>query len=283
MFGKFLKWLINLWMLVLGKIVAFKDYPWLDGPMAEGNVVGDKFYELYANNAGLVTSVAADGGLVADFRAVIPANDPFRDRLNARIVHFYEHTAEYKLEVWSQWFSPVSIFFKILISCVSAEMEQLNIPLNPLETSRGMSNEVLHLNDPVSGMVRYACWLRKSLQSGKVVYAGFYSGCVSGGKPFVRVVFPLPGGNVTVLLRVEVQDDGSVKLISNGRGIGDAGYYRVRKYNKDSVKIRYIPIKEGIHVFEDEAGVLRTDHLFYMWKIKFLHLHYKILPKTGTV
>ncbi|MES2704375.1 MAG: hypothetical protein V4649_17170 [Bacteroidota bacterium] len=278
MVGAFLKWTINTWLATTGKVVAFKKYPWLQGPMADNNVIGHQYYEKFATEAGLVVDKSHTGGLVEDFAALVPATDPLKYKLNPRITHFYEHTVQYKLEVWSQWYSPIKYFSKILIRSVSAKMDQLNIPLEPLETSHGMTNEVLHLREP-GGALRYACWLRKSVLSGRVVYAGFYSGCHIDDQPYVRVVFPLPGGNVTVVLQVVVQPDGSVKLVSRGKGIGDAGYYRVARRNGDSVKVRYIPLKESIHVFEDKEGVLRTDHEFSFWNIKFLHLHYKIVMR----
>ena len=278
MFGSFLKWLINLWLGITGKVVLFSNAPWIKGPMATTDVVGDQFYDQYAAQEGLVVDKLHEGGLIGDFSSLISDNDPLKGRLNRRVKHFYEHTTQYKLEVWSQWYSPVAFFSRILIRSVSTKMDQLNIPLEPLETSRGMTNEVLHLIDPATGTLRCACWLRKTVLSGRVVYAGFYSGCMAGGQPYVKVAFPLPKGNVTVLLRVVVQADGSVKLISSGKGFGDAGYYRVAARNNYSVKARYVPLKECIHVFEDAEGVLRTDHEFWFWRIKFLHLHYKIMP-----
>lgn len=280
MFGSFLKWLINVWLRVTGKVVAYKDHEWLRGPMGDDNVIGDRFYELYAARHGLVVNKEHTDGLIDDFAGLIADSDPLKNKLNQRVRHFYEHTTQYKLEVWSQWYSPISFFSRILIKSVSTKMDQLNIPLEPLETSRGMSNEVLQLRDPVTGKLKCACWLRKSILSGRVVYAGFYSGIVSNGVPYVKVAFPLPNGNVTVLLRVDVQEDGSVKLISRGKGIGDAGYYRVQRRDDNSVRLRYLPLKESIHVYEDEQGTLRTDHEFWFWKMKFLHLHYKIYPPS---
>jgi hypothetical protein len=94
----------------------------------------------------------------------------------------------------------------------------------------------------------------------------------------VRVVFPLPKGNVSVVLKPEFRPDGSFRLISNGLGFGGAGYYRVRHHKPGFVKVRMIPLKESIHVFEDEYGDLRTDHEFRFWGIKFLTLHYKLIP-----
>lgn len=51
----------------------------------------------------------------------------------------------------------LGFFARTLIASLSSEMDQLNISLQPLETSRGMSNEVLHLRDPVTGKVQHAC------------------------------------------------------------------------------------------------------------------------------
>lgn len=279
MIGTFLKWIINLWVAVTGKICSFKDYPWLQGPMADALEIGGSYYDVFAKSKGFTVTTAPDAGLLKFFNTAIHADDPLKGKLNPRIAVFYEHTVQYKLEVWSQWYAPYSLFAKILIRTLSTKMDQLNIPLYPLETSRGMSNEVLQITDPETGNLEYACWLRKSILSGRVVYAGFYSACYINGAPYVRVIFPLPGGNVTVILKVVVQEDGSVKLLSNGKRIGDAGYYRVRRHNDASVKVKYIPIKESIHVFEDKEGVLRTDHEFWFLGSRLLHLHYKIMDK----
>jgi hypothetical protein len=275
--GLLLKWLINVWLASTGKRCRFADYPWLQGPMGDTLLIGDEYYKAYA--AATCLDIAQDpaGGLVADFRALIQADDPLRARLLPAVAHFYEHTAQYKLEVWSQWYGPYAIFARTLIRSLSAKMNQLNIPLRPPETSRGMSNEVLHLKDRMSGELVHACWLRKSILTGRVVYSGFYSGIQVGGRPMVRVVFPLPGGNATVLLRVEVQEDGSVKLLSDGKRIGDAGYYRVRRLKDSAVRVKYVPLKEVIHVFRDSLGDLRTDHIFTFLGLKMLHLHYKIM------
>lgn len=166
-------------------------------------------------------------------------------------------------------------FTHVLIRTVSSGIDQLNIPLSPLETSRGMSNEVIGLVDKEKNQLM-ACWLRKTVLTKKVVYAGFYSIVKISDKPFIRVVFPLPKGSATVLLRVEVQEDGSVKLISDGKKPGGAGYYRVKVMSNDKIRYKFIPLKELIHVYTDENNVLRTDHVFWYWGMKFLQLHYKM-------
>lgn len=276
MIGQLLQWIINAWVSVTGKVCGYDAYPWLRGPIADTDKIGDDYYNSFAASKGYRVDDTHEGGLLKDFGEVLNSDG---DKLNARIRHFYEHTVQYKLEVWSQWYPPISFFARILIRTISTKMDQMNIPLEPLETSRGMTNAVIHIVNPADGKLQYACWLRKSILSGRVVYAGFYSACEIAGSKYVRVIFPLPKGNVTVLLKTEMQADGSVKLLSHGKGIGDAGYYRVRKHGEDAVKVKYIPLKESIHVFEDNEAVLRTDHIFWFLGMKMLHLHYKIIPR----
>lgn len=245
--------------------------------MSENDVVGDNFYEEYANKNEFNISQEPSVGLLPDFGAVISEGDSNKEKLNGNISHFYEHTSDYKLDVWAQWSGPIQFFAKALISLLSKKMKQLNIPLKPLETSHGMSSDVIPLLK--NGVVQSTCWLRKSIKSNQVVYAGFYSSCYLPklGQNCVKVVFPLPKGSVTVILKVETQQDGSVKLVSHGSGIGQPGYYRVRSSSEGFVRVKYIPLKEIIHVFEDKQGTLRTNHEFYFWGSKFLELHYKML------
>ncbi len=280
MLGAFLQWLINIWVRFTGTKTTYNQYPWLRGPVLEGSELADDYYNQYAASEGLEVITSHEGGLLEDFKGAIDTDAPNLQQLLPEVTDFYEHTSQYKLEVWSQWYGPVAFFARNLIRFLSRRMNQLNIPLYPLETSRGMSNGVIWLREP-DGKLRFTCWLRKSILSGRVVYAGFYSACTVNGKRMVKVVFPLPKGNVTVLLHVAVQADGSVKLLSHGKGLGDAGYYRLRHIDQQHARIKYIPLKESIHVYVDEFGVSRTDHEFWFWTIKFLHLHYKMMRNNA--
>ena len=150
---------------------------------------------------------------------------------------------------------------------------------SPLETSRGMSNEVIQLRKPGAPAAGLVCWLRKSLMKNRVVYSGFYAGMMVGGERLVRVVFPLPKGNVTVLLHPEYLPDGSFRLVSNGKKFGRSGYYRVQQFRPGMVKVRLLPLHEVIHVYESPDGELRTDHEFRFWGFRLLKLHYRMRLK----
>jgi len=56
----------------------------------------------------------------------------------------------------------------------------------------------------------------------------------------------------------------------------------VRRKDNSSVKVRRVPLRESIHVYEDNEAVLRTDHQFWFLNARMLHLHYKIMPVQGT-
>ncbi|MCH8904665.1 MAG: hypothetical protein IIA45_12215 [Bacteroidetes bacterium] len=278
--SKFIQSCIQGWLNLTGRKVDFTRYPVLKGPIAGDEEIGEEFYHKLAERENLKIKYTTEGGLLLNFHEVIDQIRPFSDKLDPEIPKFYEQTSHYNMEVWSKWSPPISWIAKLLIRLVSVEMKQLNIPLDSLETSYGMDSSVIHLLNG-DGDIEYACWLRKSIKSNKVVYAGFYSSFQLGDSPFkhVKVVFPLPKGNVTVILKVEVLEDGSIQLMSLGKRFGQSGYYRLHKNRHGVVKARMIPIKETIHVFQDQYNVLRTDHYFRWRKMKFLQLHYKIIPK----
>jgi hypothetical protein len=268
---------INLVVIVLGRRVSLQERPWLDGPMSHLKVIGEDYYALYAKENGYTINNAPDVGLVDDFAEMINPSDPNAAKISARVADFYENTGRYKMDIWAQWFSIMAPFSRLLIRLVSPQQNQLNIPLDALATSHGMASQTIRLASR-DGQKILTCWQRKNLKTKQVVFAGFYSHCfiAESQKHCLRATFPLPGGNVTVLLEAQVQPDGSVKMLSNGKRIGESGYYRVRASKPGFVKALRLPVHEEIHVFEDEYGILRTDHKFTYFGIKLLHLHYRM-------
>lgn len=280
-FGKLLSYAIQLWLYATGTRVDLNKDKWLQSPMGDAGKIGADFYHRFATKEHLLCTIDANNsGLIPNFDA-LNGQGFNAQTVQATIGDFYEHTADYQLEVWSQWFGIIAPFAKVLISSVSRQIEQLNIPLQPLETSRGMSSQIISLTNPITQKQVYACWLRKTRLSNQVVYAGFYSICQPPlhNNPCVKVVFPLPNGNATILLYPQRQADGSFKLLSEGKRIGETGYYRVHNLGNNRVAVRFIPLKECIHVYTDAEAVLRTNHTFTFWGKKFLELHYKITPK----
>ena len=62
--------------------------------------------------------------------------------LHPLVREFYERTSAWRLQVWAQWCA-AAWPFGWLISTVSARrLEQLALPLRPLEVAHGMTSEV---------------------------------------------------------------------------------------------------------------------------------------------
>jgi hypothetical protein len=283
--GLTLEALIHSYVCLTGRRCVPAEQIWLSGPVGKPGRGGIGYYEDYAEGAGL--SIVADdptAGLLPSFERLRgPSFDPAA--VDPRVIAFYEHTASYSLEAWSHWSWPFGAFAWILIAFVSRRMDQMNLPLSPLDTSQGMTSEVLKLVGPDGQAVPLAGWFRRMRGSGRAIYAGFYTVATppAGEGPCVKVVFPVPRGSATVLLRPEAQPDGSLKLISQGKRFGHPGFYRLVETGANKLAVRHIPaMHEVIHVYVNDSGEMRTDHLFSFFNVPMLRLHYKISERHVT-
>ena len=183
------------------------------------------------------------------------------------------------MEVWSQWspaFWPVAW---LLVSMFAARLKQLSLPLRPLETSRGMDSEVIQVLSPEGDLLGTA-WMRTLRSSGATVYGGWYGVVETNGRKLVRVVFPLPNGSLTVLLRPESTGGGALRLVSPVGSFGDAGAYLVVKKRGTRIAwVRRIPVAEQFDVYVDNERVLRTDHVVKLFGFEILRLHYRLEPR----
>ncbi len=225
---------------------------------------------------------AGRGGLLPSFAALRSESfDPAG--LHPLVRDFYEHTAEFGMDVWSQTYWPMSIGLWLLVTTISRMVNQLNFPLSPLDTARGMSSEIILLRRP-DGTVRYTGWFRTLTGQRRVLYTGFYmSERVPGAAgPCVKVCFPMPHGNATVLLRPELADGGSLILDSSGTQFGDPGFYRLHAPRPDRVRVWHVrSLKEKFHVYVDAEGTLRCDHAVRFLGLPVLRLHYKIFRQSA--
>lgn len=269
-------WATQRWVQLTGRRFDSEAMPWLAGPVGRPTGIGSSFYADLAESQGLELEERHGEGLMSTFSALGgPEFDPAI--VHPEIVRFYERTSEYRLDAWSEWSGAFRPFGWLLAVIFSRRLQQLNIPLSPLETSRGFRSRIVKLVEPQTGVVLNTGWVREVPTTDNVVYVGDYSTAqVPGSKgPCVKVVFPLPNGSATVLLRPEVLPGGSLKLHSSGKRFGDPGFYFV--VSRDSTGwTRYVQtLREVIHIFVND-GELRTDHTFSIWGLTYLRLHYRL-------
>ena len=274
-------WVTQRWVQLTGRRVRITDHPWLQGPSGDPAGIGASFYERLAARSGLEVEEGNSRGLMRSFAELSgPGFDPAA--VDPSIVRFYERTSEYRLDAWSHWCGAFRPFGWLLAHIFSRRLQQLNVPLSPLDTSRGLSSRVIALVDPRTREPRHTGWVREITPRNQVVYVGDYSTCIPPGFPgsCVKVVFPLPNGSATVVLRPESHPDGSLTLHSSGRRFGDPGFYFVVLDSRepDRAWVRYVPtMRERIHVYVDD-GDLHTDHFFRIWGLRYLQLHYRMTP-----
>lgn len=277
MIGTLLDRITQQWVKTTGRRAGSEI--WLAGPVGLG-YIGDQWLTHYLTVTGGRTEDIEDPGLISDMSLLDGGGFSAR-MLHPAVVDFYEHTSLWRLELWSQWspwFRPLG---GLLAALFSRRLQQLNLPLDPLDVSKGMTSDVT----PVMGLDGShlgTAWQRTLRSNGNEVFGGFY-GVADLPKepgPAVRVVFPLPNGSITVFLRPENAPGGGLRLVSNGREWGEVGVYLVVEH-ADGRWARRVPLPERFEVYVDDEGVLRADHGLDLWRWPVLRMHYRMERLEG--
>jgi hypothetical protein len=270
------------WVQLTGRPVSLDADPWLDAPSGETSEIGASFFHELAAREGLsVDDRSSPRGLLDDFAAL--AGPCCRvEEVHPEVVRFYERTSEYQLDVWSEWSPLFRPFGWLLALLFSRRLQQLNVPLAPLDTALGVTNTVLKLRD-AQGKTRFTAWVRELVGSRRTLYVGSYGVCPTPLEPnaSLRVIFPLPNGSAIVVMRPESAPDGSLTVSSLGERFGGAGFYfYVRRSERAGWARAVRTLKESIRVFVDPAGELRADHVLRIFGTPFLRLHYRMRRST---
>lgn len=269
--------MIYMLIRLFGRVVSEPLEPWLDGPFGD-EYIGDTPYERLAKRDGLaVTRHARQGGLVPDFSA-LDCDGFTAASVHPEIRRFYEHTAEYRMDVQVRTSFPASIGLWLLVATIGRKVNQLNFPLGVFNDAYELDSEIILYSDPGGG-TRVTGWCRRFIQTGRIVFTGFYMTVhpPDGGGPCIKAVFPMPRGNATVILRPKVGIDGSFRLSSDGAHFGESGFYRVQRGRDGKLRAWHVrSLREHICVFVNKAGILRCDHTVRFLGLPVLRLRYLI-------
>src|SRR6202047_4210642 len=268
---------IHLWVRLTGRLVRKSEAPWLATPLGGRERIGTGIYERVAQAEGLEVCTPPYAGLLENFNLLRGPNfNP--DAVHPDIRDFYEHAAEYQLDVWSEVSLIGRFFLWLLVEFISRRMDQLNFPISSLEVAKGMTSEVVQLVEPASGRIVNTGWLRRLKSSGRVIYAGLYSTTQMPDEAgaWVKVTFPCRG-SANVYVNPVAHPDGSFGLESSGSAFGRSGFYRMIDGGPDHYIVRHVrSLRELFHVYVDAEGVLRTDHFVFFLGLTIIRLHYKM-------
>ncbi|MGI9458170.1 MAG: hypothetical protein ACR2NU_16520 [Aeoliella sp.] len=272
-------WLSQLWNIMLGERVDLEQDAWLLGPIGDIGGIADRFIERLARDESLsIVRNEPSSGLIdgfSDFPTVA-------GRVHAKIEDFYQHTADYEFDVWSAWRGAFALGGNLIYRTYSKRVQQLNLPQRSLDTAEGVSSEIIQLIDN-GGQVAYTVWYRKLNSTGEVVYSGVYSRChIPSGENCLKIVFPLPQGSATVIMRLSVDEDGNLLLTSAGKRTGDPGFYFLVEDSKGQMWKHYLPsFQEKIFVFVDQAGETRAEHTMQLRGRRVCELRYRMRRLSG--
>jgi hypothetical protein len=281
--GHLVDWSTQRWVQLTGRRLHLADHSWLSGPAGKPSGVGLGFFETYASEHALRLERGRTCGLLPDIR-VLAGFECDLTHLQSGVADFYERTSEYELDAWSHWCGAFRPFGWALAAIFSRRLQQLNVPLSGLDTSRGMTSEVMLAMVDGTDQVVFTAWVRTLLGTGHVIYAGAYSTCKVPDYrgTCVRVVFPLPNGNAIVVMRPVVHPDGSLSLVSAGDRFGSPGFYFTVDAGAGAVWARYLrALREQIHVYSMDDQEVRADHVLSLWGATFLRLHYRLRRRAG--
>lgn len=272
-------WFTQAWNIALGRRVQPAADLWLLGPRGEPGGIGERIVAQVAQKEALrVERDACDVGLIESFGAF----GSLAERLNPQITAFYRETSSYDFDVWTKWEFGWGMLARVVDALFARRLSQLSLPMDPMDTNRGIESEIIALRTS-EGSVRHRVWMRKLKSKGTTIYSGFYNEVtMPSGEQCVKVVFPLPKGSATVIMRASTLPNGGLRLQSAGERDGDPGFYFTVEDRKGLLWVHYLKcFHERIDVFVDHDDVLRADHVMTLWGRQVYALHYRIKKRAG--
>lgn len=272
----------KFWRGVGRRVDLRGEHRWLRAPTSHGPTVADSWLaEEAALHGGHIEDDLPEAGLLPDMSA-LDGPEFGAAELDPRVRDFYEHTAAWRMEVWTSWAPLFWVPGELVARLFGRRVEQLALPMRPLEVAHGMDSRVTVIRDG-SGRQVAAAWLRTLRRTGRYVYSGAYSTRLLPGadQPSIHVAFPLESGNVQVFLRPSVAPDGALALTSPAGPFGRDGAYVVVEDGGRTYAAR-VPIHESFRVYVDPSGVLRTDHELRLGPAVALRLHYRLDRSTAS-
>lgn len=272
----------QIWVKATGRRINPEEHSWLIGPIGNTDIIKDKFFFELAEKEDLeIQKNHPNSGLLETIDALGLSMDE-KLLLNKKVSDFYENTSNYDFEIWSEWKGIFRPFGKLLSIIFSKRLQQLNLPLSAMDTAKGLKSEIVKLKDKSTKDTKWTIWYRIIKSSNDVIYSGIYTTCNNPNykKPLLKVIFPLPNGNASVVMTHNIEKDGSLMLSSDGKKFGDNGFYFTLTDHKGKYWARFVnSMHEWIRVYEDEENVLRADHNLNFYGVRFLNLHYKMSKK----
>ncbi|MFC4358027.1 hypothetical protein ACFO0N_08715 [Halobium salinum] len=250
-------------------------------PLIAGRYVGADWVE----RAGVGTDERPVGEMDDFTRLARPDFDP--GRVDDEVRRFYERTSEYDLQYRVRWERGFRLG-AALATRLTSRIEQLNLPapgehgetgLPESETGgrwRRLRSRFVGVDPAADPREEARVWTRTDPDTDEAVFVAVYGAHDRDGERFVNIAVPLPGTNLSTVLRVEHDDrPGGVRLTTSGNGRDDdPGLYLLTPAGAVS-----LPMEQRFRVWPTGKGVtesLRATHEMWLLGRRFLAVEYRI-------
>lgn len=270
-------WITQVWVKTTGRRFRADKDAWLAGPSGDTDSIKDAYINRLCIQENLRTEKNLPGfGLITSLDEWGLSNEE-QQQLNPAVKDFYLHTYDYSFTITSRWNGVFYPFGWLIQALFSKRLQQLNLPLKAADTQGGVQSNIIKLYPEDSPVARYVIWYRTLKDKGTVVFSGIYGNTFveNEGRTCLKIIFPLPNGNATVILGIKVNKDGSLLLTSKGKKHGDPGFYFIVNDVKGKGWIKYVKaMHESLEVFADAQNALKATHRFMFYGVTFMTLEY---------
>lgn len=193
-----------------------------------------------------------------------PGFDP--ESVHPDVRALYERTDDFGMTVTATWHRPYSAGARVAGRWTS-RVQQLNLP-GPAGDPKRVSSELFTVAEPAASADPRdgpRLWVRTDDDTGEAVFVAVYASHVDDGERFVNIAVPLPGANLSTVLRIE-HEGGGVRLTTDCPDGGlylhtDVGAFRLPASQQFRVLPATDPAAPPADVAPSEGDVLAEQRI----------------------
>lgn len=278
-----LGWVVVAWLagLVRRSRAAARDVPL--SPVRAGRYVGADFLE----RRGLAVDEATEPNGELDDLDEFDSDTFDSETVQPSVRRFYEETADYVMDYRVTW----SLGFRLgaaLTGRLTSRVEQLNLP-NWGSGWRPLDSRFVAVDVPGDPREDVRGWVRTTTERGdaagagaadgdrEAVFVALYGAYETEEERLVNIAVPLPGSNLSTVLRARNVDAGIEWTTDGG---GDPGLYLVTPLGPYR-----LPMSQRFVVWDENASSagapdLRARHEMGVFGLRFLTVEYRMERAT---
>jgi hypothetical protein len=198
---------------------------------------------------------------------------------------FYERTGEHELVVRPRWRRGFRVGGR-LWAALARRLGQLQLPVRDDPSAGGLASRIVAVDEVADGRAAPRAWIR-TFPDGRALYVAVYATHRAGERAYMNIAFPLPGGQLSSVLRMDRRGDG---VSVSTRCGGDAGIWLVLRLGRWRLPIR-LPLSETIDVWTADDPAAPADlrawaagyttvarHDLWLFGLHYLSLDYGMRP-----